>query len=230
MVGVLDFLTKHFWVLSTAITSLLAAVTYFFIYSYLSVFDYSLIFIVESTDVLKFTFIAFSIAAGLSGLIYSFILNFHLYIVERTMNKWVIAVLLFSFVALSGFNIWQYQFVHYVQGRWLYEGHRLSSQFFIIYWLFSIRKNVINWPNLPKLGIFADISIFFISIYIWGATYGLSVKFSEQNHSDVLIKDSQMLHDATIVMLLSHHSIFLVGQTIVTMPSANVTRIVHAIP
>jgi hypothetical protein len=64
MVGVLDFLTKHFWVLSTAITSLLAAVTFLFISSYLSVFDYSLIFIIEYTDILKFTFILLSIVAG----------------------------------------------------------------------------------------------------------------------------------------------------------------------
>jgi hypothetical protein len=61
-------------------------------------------------------------------------------------------------------------------------------------------------------------------------TYGLSVKFSGPNHNDVLIKDAETLHDATIVMVLSHHSIFLVGQTVVTIPSANVTCIVHAIP
>jgi hypothetical protein len=156
--------------------------------------------------------------------------NFYLYIIEkRTINKWVAMLLISVPIGAFGSQIW-YEYMHYADRRWYYTIMKLCSELLVIFWLFSIRQDVINWPNIPKLDIIAGIFWFFLSIYIWGTTYGLSVKFSELNHNDVSIKDALTLHDATIIMLLSHHSIFLVGQTIVTIPSANVTRIVHAIP
>jgi hypothetical protein len=228
MVGVLDFLTKHFLVLSTAITALLAGVTFLFITSYLSVFDsgLGLIFIIEYADILKFTLILLSIVAGVSSAIWGIVNNFYLYIIEkRTINKWVAVILISLFFGGFGFQM-LYEYIHYADGRWYYTLMKLASYLLLIYWLFSIRQNVINWPNIPKLEILADIFWFFVSIYIFGATYGLSVKFSPK-HYDIWVRDAQSLHDATIIMLLPHHSIFLVGQTVVTIPSANVLRIVH---
>jgi hypothetical protein len=81
---------------------------------------------------------------------------------------------------------------------------------------------------MSKWDIPLDISMFIFWLYTFGTAHGLSVKFSGPNHNDVLIKDAQTLHDATIIMILCHHSIFLVDRAIVTIPSANVTRIVHA--
>jgi hypothetical protein len=66
MVAVLDFLTKHFLVLSTVITSVMTASTLIFIASYLSMFDFSLTLIIEYTDILKFVFIALGIASWLA--------------------------------------------------------------------------------------------------------------------------------------------------------------------
>lgn len=54
MMAALDFLTKHFFVLSTAITSLLTAGTFIFVVSYISVFDFCIIYIIEYTDILNF--------------------------------------------------------------------------------------------------------------------------------------------------------------------------------
>ena len=70
-------------------------------------------------------------------------------------------------------------------------------------------------------------NLFIVGLSAFGTTYGLSVKYSGLSHTDVLIKDTKTLHDATIIMLLSHHSIFWVDRAVVTIPSTNVTRIVH---
>jgi hypothetical protein len=145
------------------------------------------------------------------------------------MNKWIAMLIISLLVSAFGFQIW-YQYMHYADLRWYYTFMQLLSYLWVIIWLHAIRQDVIAWPNFPKFYIIADIFLLILSISTWGATYGLSVKFSGPNHNDILIKDALTLHDATIVMHLSHHSIFLVGQTIVTMPSANVTRIAHAIP
>jgi hypothetical protein len=79
MVAVLDFFTKYFLVLSTAITSLLTAMTFIFIVSYLSVFDYSITLIIEYQDILKFVFISLGIMAGLSPFIYNYGAIFPMY-------------------------------------------------------------------------------------------------------------------------------------------------------
>ena len=81
---------------------------------------------------------------------------------------------------------------------------------------------------MSKCYIPTDVIMFIGAISVFGTTYGLSVKYSWLSHNEVLIKDAQTLHDATFIMILSHHSIFWVDRAVVTIPSANVTRIVHA--
>jgi hypothetical protein len=103
-----------------------------------------------------------------------------------------------------------------------------TSYVLIIFLIFAVRDFIIKFPDMNKLDTFATVAMSIVAISAFGTTYGLSVKFSGPNHNDVWVKDAQTLHEATIIMILSHHSIFQVGQKIVTIPSANVLRIVHA--
>jgi hypothetical protein len=172
-----------------------------------------------------------SIVAGTCTIIYSIVLNFYVYIVEkRRINKWsgIFLILSISIYFIILIIAIFYYYINNEEGRGYYALTRLGSILITIFWLFSIRQDIINWPNIPRLEILSGIFLVFLSIYIFGTTYGLSVRFST-NHSDVWVKDAQSLHDATIILLLSHHSIFLAGKMIVTIPSSNVIRIAHTI-
>jgi hypothetical protein len=121
-------------------------------------------------------------------------------------------------------DIW---FHRQIEGRWFYSIMTFISYILVIISIFSIREFIIKFPDFSKWDTFATVAMFISAISSCGTTYGLSVKFSGPNPNDVWVKDAQTLHDATIIMILSHHSIFQVDQKIITIPSANVLRIVH---
>ena len=223
MVAVLDFLTKHFLVLSTVITSLLTAIIFIFIASYLSVFDKNIIWIIEYTDIIKFIFITLGIASGLVTFVYSFVQWFILYFDIR-VRKVLLYLFIFSVIAPSVWDIWSHR---HEAGRVEYNIFIFSSEFVLIGTIGCIRAMIISWHNLHNKTLLLYAFMFLIAIGIFGRTYGLYVQVSGPNHNEVWVKDAQTLHDATVIMILSHHSIFLVGEAIVTIPSANVIRIVH---
>jgi hypothetical protein len=224
MVALLDFLTKHFLVLSTVITSLLTALTFIFIVSYVSVFDFSIVWIIEYSDILKFIFIALGITSGLVSLLFS-ISKITILSLQTTRNKIVFFVFIILLLANCAQDMW---FHRQIEGRWFYSIMVFTSYVLIIFLIFAVRDFIIKFPDMNKLDTFATVAMSIVAISAFGTTYGLSVKFSGPNHNDVWVKDAQTLHEATIIMILSHHSIFQVGQKIVTIPSANVLRIVHA--
>jgi len=59
----------------------------------------------------------------------------------------------------------------------------------------------------------------------FGRTMGLNVRDVDPNRYEVWLKQSKIL-DAKVVMLLSHHSIFLVEGQVVVVPADEITRIV----
>jgi hypothetical protein len=108
MMAVLDFLTKYFLVLSTVITSLLTAIIFIFIASYLSVFDKNIILIIEYTDIIKFIFITLGMASGLAAFVYSFVQWFILDIDIR-VRKVLIYLFIFSVIAGPVWDIWSHR-------------------------------------------------------------------------------------------------------------------------
>jgi hypothetical protein len=223
MVPLLDFLTKHFLVLSTVITSLLTALTFIFIVSYVSVFDVSIIWIIEYTDILKFVFISLGIASGLVTLLFSL----SKMSIQSLTNKRAMIVFSAYVIGLLVFFALDIWFHRQIEGRWFYSIMTFIAYILVILSIFSIRDFIIKFPDFNKWDTFATVAMFISAISTCGTTYGLSVKFSGPNHNDVWVKDAQTLHDATIIMILSHHSIFQVDQKIITIPSANVLRIVY---
>ena|ERR1700730_4034217 len=223
MVPVLDFLTKHFAVLSTAITSILTAVTFIFIFSYISVFDFGIIWIIEYTDILKFVLIALGLASGLVTLIFVFS-RYSLVSLNNRRTAIVISVSLIGLFVICALDIW---FHKQIEGRYFYSITVFLSYFLFIILVYLIRDFIVNWRDFPKWDTFAIMATFIGAVSAFGTTYGLSVKFSGPNHNDVWVKDAQTLHDATIIMILSHHSIFQVDRKTITIPSANVLRIEH---
>lgn len=224
MVQVLEFCTKHFLVLSTVITSLLTSITFIFIVSYLSVFDFSIIWIIEYTDIVKFVFIALGLVAGLVLFIFQISRISILSLNGIKRNRILLIGFIIAIFLVYALDIWVHRTT---EGRWFFSVMVMFSYIMLIILIFGIRETFLKWPNESKWESFACVALFIVAISVFGKTYGLSVKFSGPNHNDVLIKDAQTLHDVTIIMILSHHSIFQVDRAIVIIPSANVTRIVH---
>jgi hypothetical protein len=179
--AVLDFLTKHFLVLSTAITSLLTAGTFIFVVSYISVFDFGIILIIEYTDILKFVFIALGIASGLVTLLFS-VSRITILSVQSTRNKIVFSVFIIVLIVIAALDIW---FHRQIEGRWIYSLGVPACYLLTIYLIFAIRDFIIKWPDNYKWDTFATVATFIVSISAFGKTYGLSVKFSGPNHNDV---------------------------------------------
>jgi hypothetical protein len=111
--------------------------------------------------------------------------------------------------------------------RWDFVMFQGLSLFCIVGLLFLIAKAIEEGQNISAWHISSIVVMAIVAAPAFGTTFGLSVKYSNEDRDDVFIRSGETLHDATIIMLLSHHSIFRVGQQVITVPSADVSRIVH---
>jgi hypothetical protein len=73
----IDFLSKNFALVSAAITVLSACMVMVFLFAYLSVFDWNLIWIVEYSDIIKFSLIGVAFMSGSAFFVFTIFANDH---------------------------------------------------------------------------------------------------------------------------------------------------------
>jgi hypothetical protein len=97
----LDFLTKHFAVLSAGLTGLAATLAMIFVFAYLSVFDWNLIWIIEYPDIIKFCLIGIGIASGSAVVTFWWIEDIYHWTTQKASKFWkyIVACLIVGPVA-----------------------------------------------------------------------------------------------------------------------------------
>jgi len=250
----MDYITKNFLVISSIVTILAPSITIILLYSYLSVFNSNLIWVVEYSDVIKLSFLCIVIIGGVTGALFScFILIYSGWFFDSKLARNVV-ITLSAIIVICAAALLMY-FVYFTNGISDAKGisdvdiakinvdiTKIRSDYIklIISSLFSLMGVIVilygiiillkDWPNISPIRWIAFLTLFIISSPIWGMTYGLSVKIDTKSRVDVKIRDSVLITDVLLVIFLSHHAVFadgekIGGKKIYVVPTSDVLRI-----
>jgi hypothetical protein len=218
----LDFLTKHFLVLSLALALIASGISMLFLAVYLSVFDWSLIWLIEYSDLTKFFLLGAALFLTVVVIGANLIHTFVVLTMDTRKNQIIWGSILGSvLLSLFAFPIYR----DFQRG--------LYPPSFHVYLLFSalmgvavlIRFSRSTGRSFGWRAFATDIAVLAFSISVFGNTFGYYVRDQSSNLQDVSTKDATYT-GAKIIMMLSHHIAFVAQGHIIVLPSADITKIV----
>lgn len=236
MVRTILFINKNFLTLSAAATATAVAASIFFITGYFSVFDTSLIWLIEYQDIFKFALIVASIIAA--SLIFFGVFSDAMKIAQsegKSKKIGVIAVVL----GIMVYCLYPaYQF--YKSGlifKLLYELSFMSTLllvFIILLIAVDYWKQISNGGRPTAVQNMVILVFVFASISLMGVAYGFRTKADESNRKDLITKDksnTEMTYSKIrIVIFLSHHFVFEHENRIYIIPTGDIVRISSSSP
>lgn len=227
-----QFASSHFVAVSAAITTTVACIVIVFMYSYLSVFDSSLIWLLESADIIKLCLIGFAI---ISGMIFSII---GMITMIQSFEKGTRSSRIF--VATTFFLIFFVSLVHdiysdiYLDSKNIeYHIYLYISFIFVVAFVAGIdllvRSVIFQWDvgliNSIEFGAIVIVAFVFV-----GRAYGLWVRdISKETHTIIVREYGGYLNDivdSKFIFITSHHTVVSSGTNIIVLQSSDVAQIV----
>lgn len=221
-----EILSKHLALLSAAAIVLASTIVMVFIYAYLSVFDQTLVWVLESSDIAKFSLLAVAfLSAFFIPFIYFIEYSYQWVIRKNATMKYIFIAILFIMLLSRCYDIYN-DFINKT-GMMQYHIHLLVSYMFVIFFIFDSISFIHVKLEIHDLS--RRITFLGIMLIIVGRTAGLHVRDVRSNQHDITINDIE-LSNAKIIMILSHHSIFYVGKDIIVAQTAQVNKIITKSP
>jgi hypothetical protein len=232
--AMIDFLTKNFGLVSAAIAVFSACMVMVFLFAYLAVFDWNLIWIVEYSDIIKFSLIGVALMSGFAFFVFTIFDHVHKWLIlDIKQRRTAIIVILAILLLMLTYNLYTDIYVASNPTK-EYHIYEFFSYVFLIGFAISCisiykdRENIGVWMVSQALGSLI------VLIGVFGHTYGLRIRdISDIRHELIMREQSSLRHifgDATIVLVTSHHTIVKVGSTVTTLPSNDIAQIVALPP
>ena len=222
--GEMDFITKHFAVLSVALAVFGATAAIIFIAAYLRVFDWRIIWIIEYADVLKIGLIVVALFSGFSYFIWTAARNAIDLSTERG-RSWIWVHIFGAFLWCLSLGTFLYEDYHSPEPH--YELHIwLHLAILALTNLWLVPMNVTrDFPDLNAKQV-AWIAFLIVSnVSALGTAFGYYTRDTDGFRHDVFLKDKE-LRDVGLVMLTSHHVVlYTKDKTVVVVPASDVTRL-----
>lgn len=239
--SILKIITEHFAAFSAIATAFGFIMSSVFVYSYLSVFDWRLIWFVDTSDLLKFALIGVSIFIISSFILINIVDLAHS--IDMFNGKKRIAIIIFVITAI----IIIFFAILYLDA--LNNNQRLATRFLgasiiataflLIFrsksWLlaFQTRRlreqledvadvDVADWPDSKTAAL--DFALVTLLIAMLGALMGLMTKEGEAFRVRVTL-ESESLDYAGLVMFTLHHAVFTTDAGIVIIPAERIRKI-----
>jgi hypothetical protein len=226
--GTLEFLTRHFAVLSAALVILGALSATVILYGYLSVFSWRLIWLVEYADILKVGLVTVAVISGFAGYISNYVSDIYSWM-RVDPKSWRWSVPLMAAIWASSFGFWIYLDWHSTNP---YYGLHLHLHFAIIaiYLLaFLIMRQVELFPTVIPGMLINDIAVMVLVVGFIGRTFGYYSRDMEAFKHDVALK-ATVLRDVGLIMVTSHHIVLYAEEAVIVVPSGDVTKITRTNP
>lgn len=232
----IDFLTKNFALVSAAITVLSACMVMVFLFAYLSVFDWNLIWIVEYSDIIKFSLIGVAFTSGSAFFVFTIFDHARKWLIFDIKQRRTAIIALFAAQVLMLAAYLYYDI--YVASNPAIEYHIYVFLSWVFLILFAIScmeiYKVKAGENISFWWVGQTLCSLIILIGFFGRMYGLRIRdISDIRHEVIMREQGSWRHifgDATIVLLTSHHTILKVGSTVVILPSNDIAQIVALTP
>ncbi|WP_018408154.1 hypothetical protein [Methylocystis rosea] len=228
-----SYLSNNFVVISAAVTITIAGMVTTFIYSYLSVFDSSLVWIVESTDLVKYCVIGFALATGYI---------FSLYVVIDIFMKWEklstgtkIAVFgIMGFILILSLILDIYQDITSNNSRIEFHIYKYLA-FFIMLGFAALAFMFIEMCREVDFYLINGALVILVGVFLvigsWamGRTYGLWLRDVSTEKHVILVRSENgyfdEILDAKIVVITANHTVIRERNNNILLPSTAIARI-----
>ena len=195
-----------------------------FLYGYLAIFDWRLFWVIQYQDILTFALIAIGIIGGVGGILQGLIFAvLHSGVLISKLNwksaSWIAGVFAL-FVALNVFA--ESRIPHYFHIMYV-----TSCYIAVLSFTYLVASHV-NAGTLPNARQTASIALsVIVACYTFGQTLGYIVLESREPLSDVTVKN-QSFYKAPLILMTSHHYMFLRDKTTVVVPTDEVIQVTTA--
>lgn len=219
----LDFLTRHFLVLSSVVIGVASAISMLFLAAYLAVFDWSLIWLIEYSDLAKLFLIGTALLSSVISTMLNYLYNLLMWLQHQVKNhKWIVIVGL-ALTALVGAGSIYYD-IKTANGHASYHAFRLASTVLGVFLIYLLLTEFDQWKQLKWLSIVNDISLLVLALGTFGATFGYYVKDVSKDFAQITTKN-ETFENAKIVVMLSHHLAFFSERRVIVIPAADLVKI-----
>ncbi|WP_441230073.1 hypothetical protein AB7828_10150 [Tardiphaga sp. 215_C5_N2_1] len=219
----LDSLTRYFVAISALTVGLSSAVAMIMLSAYLSIFDWTLIWIIEYSDLAKLALVGTALASGIYITAFQYIQSIYDAYTDKTKFRYFI----FGFMILIwGLTTGRELYLDYASNGPLYSYHlaKTLSWGLFLFIAFVGPSHLADWTQRKWSVIGSDISMLTVFLGLTAATFAFYTRdVSENSHE---IKTKSATFDRTkIIMMLSHHVVFMVEKRVVVIPASDVVKI-----
>jgi uncharacterized protein (DUF3820 family) len=227
----MEWLTKNFVVVSAIVVLGAAAASVLFLISYLVVFDWTLIWFVEYSDLTKL-FITFGALAG--GFVFVIIMLWqsyydaehseHLPSTVMWFQRKTIPFVTFGELTLIGLGIDLYHDFTTENSHVLFHFEFATSQLGFILLLFAIFDGYSRLIDGNLLQIVAVLIITVGLVTMTGRTFGRYAREVVEPHVTIWAKRDEF-PNGRIIMWFSHHVAFYTGKKVIVLPTADIAQV-----
>ena len=222
----LEAVKDNFVVVSGAAIVLGISFATIFLATYLSAFDWHLLWFIQYTDIVTYGLMALGIVSAsiifLQAAAQTIINLFKLD--ARSRRRWTIGLALFV-VAIIGFNIWSS--VHQGQGYFhIINGVLVIALGVVVILQIAGYVRAQMLPNVVQLTFL--LLLFITTAACCGQWLGYSVLESAKL-MDIKLKDSTM-NGVKLIIVMSRHTILLKDKEIYVLPTADISQFHSAVP
>lgn len=219
VVQALHAIKDNFVLVSAAAVLIGVALSTSFLFSYLSVFDWHLIWFVQYADILTFGLLAVSVISGSTTLIYTGAQTV-LSGVSPAQRKAGLVILVLLWTAGLALNIWG----AVKAGEGFFHHIFAVVTFAVALVLVLSLAAYVEAQRLPTaLQTMSMLLLLVAGAGGFGTWLGYSVKETASFNQNVSIKD-QSLNDMKIVIVMSRHTVLLKDHALYVIPTADISR------
>lgn len=226
----IDYLTKNFVVLSAIVIAIASALTMLFLTVYLAFFDWTLIWLIEYSDLAKFFLLGTALLCAVFLIFNAVLPQAGIWLDKTLPYRWVF-FLAFGLLLVAP-PVWSVlSALHYAKWDFSavssYDLLRLSSYAAAIALVWTCTRHHQKWKSRDWETIINDVCIFAGCIAIFASTFGSFVR-DQSLVTRTITTRSETFRDAKIVLFLSHHLAFYSYGNVYVIPTGEVLEITSA--
>jgi hypothetical protein len=222
----MEFLTKHFVALSALIIASASVLAMVFLTSYLGTFDWNLVWLIEYSDLAKFGLMAVAVITPLLSLLYNQIDAVRSWVSLNQKGSRNLVIFIVAITLLVA--VWDVYFdITHKTGRATFDVMYAVSILLILsaaafaFWMLKNIPERPNWKNTAPALFFSTCFL----LAVTGNTFGYYVRDVSTERSDVITKN-ETFTNVRIIMMLSHHVVFLTDQRVTIVPTVDIIKII----
>lgn len=220
----LEFATKNFALASATLAALGYLIGTVFLYSYLSFFDWHLIWLVEYSDVLKFGIVAFAFLSSFSFLFWAFADDAARLHKESGKTLLMVLIVLGSVLSINAATRIVHEYRTYKDPQYAFWVYVFFAQFAAFATVVLLTRSFMRLKTYSVSDAVGDAVMVLSTVAVLGATFAVWMRDMEGFEQDVTV-NGQVLEKVGVVFVSTHHTVLYGNQLTTIVPTGAITRI-----